>query len=470
MLLKNIPAMRNRLYPLLLALLIPHAGFAQYTKFAADAVKADFEALYPALQQTHYNLYAYTDRTTYDAHFRQLKERIKGDSLSYIETVSLFQHLVSLANTGHCEIDFPAKGYIEYAYTGGKLFPLELALEAGKAFVRKNFSDNTQIAAGDEVLAVDGVPVDRIIRKMYPLVSAEREYFKKVKIEFWSFPRLLFQLEGKKESWNITLKKATTAQQVSLKGISVMQYEEQRKGEILNPVRQFRFYGKTAYLNPGLMNSLEPSDEAGFRSFADSAFAVLQQQNAQNLVVDLRNNPGGHDSYSDYLVRYFATQPFHWSSNFRIKISKQLQDQTRKRQDTTDYYTRTILGHRAGSIVNYELPLQQPFDKGRQFKGRVYVLVNRQTYSMAVVCAALVQDYHFATIVGEETGDVPTLYASQFSFDLPRTGITIKVPKGYIIRPNGDERLAGLQPDIVIKDHLLDDRDEIMEGLLEHLK
>ncbi|MFN1215618.1 S41 family peptidase [Chryseobacterium kwangjuense] len=119
-----------------------------------------------------------------------------------------------------------------------------------------------------------------------------------------------------------------------------------------------------------------------------------------------------------------------------------------------------------GHIIPIDFPLSQPVNEAKIFKGHVYVLVNRQTYSMAAVSAALIQDYQFGTVVGEETGDTPTLYASQFSFHLPRTGITVKVPKGYIIRPNGDESLQGVIPDIIIRDHLLDENDEILEGLL----
>lgn len=89
---------------------------------------------------------------------------------------------------------------------------------------------------------------------------------------------------------------------------------------------------------------------------------------------------------------------------------------------------------------------------------------------MAAVTAALIQDYKFGEIVGEETGDVPTLYASQFSYQLPKTNITIKVPKGYIVRPSGDKRLIGVKPDITISDHLLDTSDEILSQLLDKIQ
>ncbi len=138
--------------------------------------------------------------------------------------------------------------------------------------------------------------------------------------------------------------------------------------------------------------------------------------------------------------------------------------------DTTDEYSRKILKTVDGQIFKYDFPAYNPVVKSKRFKGKVYVLVNRQTYSMAAVSAALIQDYKFGDIVGEETGDVPTLYASQFSYPLPETGIVVKVPKSYIVRVNRSEKLEGVKPDIYIQDHLLDERDEILDGLLVRLK
>ena len=85
---------------------------------------------------------------------------------------------------------------------------------------------------------------------------------------------------------------------------------------------------------------------------------------------------------------------------------------------------------------------------------------------MAAVTAAQIQDYGFATIVGEETGDYPSLYASVFRYKLPSTGIEVQASKGYIVRVNGRAKKEGVIPDIFIKDHLLDEKDEILEGLL----
>ena len=84
--------------------------------------------------------------------------------------------------------------------------------------------------------------------------------------------------------------------------------------------------------------------------------------------------------------------------------------------------------------------------------------------------AAQIQYYGFGTIVGEETGDYPTLYASVFRFPLPNTGVSVQVAKGYIVRVNGSTKEEGVIPDLFIRDHLLDEKDEILEGLLRKLE
>lgn len=49
-------------------------------------------------------------------------------------------------------------------------------------------------------------------------------------------------------------------------------------------------------------------------------------------------------------------------------------------------------------------------------------------------------------------------------------GIPVKVSKGYIVRVNGSTEEQGVLPDVFIKDHLLDENDEILDGLLEKME
>jgi C-terminal processing protease CtpA/Prc len=153
-----------------------------------------------------------------------------------------------------------------------------------------------------------------------------------------------------------------------------------------------------------------------------------------------------------------------------MKTSAILKAQVHQRDDTTSAYWQKILREPVGTVYNYQFEDYQPQPKEQRFHGDVYVLINRQSHSQSAVTAAQIQDYGFGTLVGEETGEYPSLYASGLGYTLPNTGIPVNVSKAYMLRVNGRKAERGVMPDIFIKDHLLDEEDEVLQSLLERLK
>lgn len=443
------------------------SSFAQESekKFGRNEVIEDIEYLNNSLKDAHYNVFAYTSKEDFSKNYQKVKKSITADSITLLQATTIFQKVTSSVNNGHTEIDFPGASYGTYAYSGGTIFPLEIAFENDKSLVRKNFSENPDIKIGSEIISINGVLMKDILAKIYPQVSAERTYFKNAKIEMYSFPRLYWQVFGKQDNFQIKIRSNGAVQKHSIKAVNLIEGYEMKRTEVLNSKMDLKFVDKTAYINPGNFSG----DEQKYQSFIDSAFVEIKKRNSINLIIDLRNNAGGNDSFSDYLVSYFADKPFKWNSEFTLKTSQFLKEHTRKHNDTTDTYFRKILTHKDGERYNYEFDEYQPQPKEKRFKGDVYVLVNRQSHSQSAVTASQIQDYKFGTIVGEETGDFPTLYASQFQYKLPNTGIVVKVSKGQIVRVNGSKKQEGVIPDIMIKDHLLDEEDEILNGLLKKL-
>ncbi len=436
------------------------------TRFSKEEVLLDLKYLRESLEDTHYNLYAYTTEQALDSAYKKVKGPISNDSLSLLETTNLFQRFISVVNNGHTSIDFPIQPYIEYAQNGGTVFPLELAFESDKALIRKNWSDNENIQPGLEILSINGASIKEILAKIYPQISAERTYFKNVKIELYSFPRYYWQVFGKQDDFEVEILSKGTIQKYSLKPIKVIEGYEMKRTELIAPEMKLEFIENSAYLNPGGFGG----DEKQYRAFIDSAFVEINDKKVENLIIDLRNNPGGDDAFSDYLVSFIADKPFKWNSSFTLKTSKLLKEDIRKNKDTTMAYWQKALSFKDGEIYDYAFEEYQPQPKNKRFKGEVYVLVNRQSHSQSAVTAAQIQDYNFGTIAGEETGDYPSLYASIFQYSLPNTGIIVNVSKGYIVRVNGSKKEEGVIPDIFIKDHLLDENDEILEALLMKIK
>ena len=453
----------NRTYWLLISVASLCSFEAISQQFSKAQILSDLEYLAQSLEDSHYNLYAYTPMEEFDLNYRQVKRSITQDSINLLEATSLFQKVISIANTGHAEIDLPIAAYREYAMNGGTLFPIEIAIEDEKAFIRKNFSFNTELQIGSEIIAIDNRKIQLILDEIYPQLSAETIYFKNAKLEFWTFPRLYWQVFGRKDSFMIRIKNKNEIKDVAVQAIDLIEGYEKKRTDILSSNKFLKFYKNAAFLKPGNFSG----DESQFKKFIDSAFVEINKRSFDNLIIDLRNNAGGHDSFSDYLVSYFSDKPFKWHSKFTLKSSKILKEQTRLNNDTTDLYFKKILEHEDSEIYEYRFDNYPPQQVSKRFSGKVYVLTNRHTYSMAAVIAAMMQDLEIATIVGEETGDFPTLYASQIQYPLPTTGIIVKVPKGYIVRVNGDENKRGVIPDILFKDHLIDENDEILNGLLK---
>ena len=451
------------LFTLLLAIQL---NGQQRSNFARKEVLTDLESLFTALIDAHYNVYAYTSKADFKATYAKLKGSVTKDSLTLLEANLLFQQLAAAVNNGHTSLDFPGQEYVNYAYAGGIVFPLELAFEDNKALVRKNWSGNGAIAIGDEVMAINGVAIVEILQQIYPLISAERPYFKDAKIELYSFPRYYWLVFGRQDNFTVQVRAGDEITSHELKAVDVIAGYEMKRTEVLNPALKLEFLDGAAYLNPGGFGG----EVEAYRRFIDSAFSVIKSHETKNLIIDLRNNPGGDDAFSDYLVSYIADEPFNWNSNFTLKTSAILKAHVRRNSDTTTRYAQAILGHENGETFAFRFDEYQPQPAEKRFTGNVYVLVNRQSHSQSAVTAAQIQDYGFGTIVGEETAEYPSLYASIFQYNLPITGLTVHISKGYIVRINGSTKQEGVIPDIVIRDHLLDETDEILEGVLKTME
>jgi hypothetical protein len=94
--------------------------------------------------------------------------------------------------------------------------------------------------------------------------------------------------------------------------------------------RDFRFIDDVAYLRPGLFLNLESSNiseheafESGeFLHFLDSAFAAIAAGKPSSLIIDMRGNNGGDNSFSDLMIAYFADRPFRMTSRFSVRTSE----------------------------------------------------------------------------------------------------------------------------------------------------
>ena len=236
-----------------------------------------------------------------------------------------------------------------------------------------------------------------------------------------------------------------------------------------------------AYLRPGPFYNFEQPDQAwdnsAFVRFIDEAFAAFIEAEAEQLVIDLRNNPGGDNSFSDVIVSWFADQPFTFASAFYIRSSKEAKASNQVRLDANPGQTEGVsvfFGRRYEEVPfgeSFEFPIPEVATRtGERLTGAVYVLIDRHSNSNAVNVAAMIQDYGFGEIMGEKTADFATSYGAMETFSLPNTGFVVGFPKAHIIRPSGDLKNDGVTPDVALPSPIAPTKtDVVLEAALRHI-
>ena len=113
---------------------------------------------------------------------------------------------------------------------------------------------------------------------------------------------------------------------------------------------------------------------------------------------------------------------------------------------------------------------------GFKFQGNLFLLTSGRTFSSAADFTAVIKDYQFGTIIGEETGGLRQCFGDVLSFTMPGTGINFGVSFKYFYAPVpeiGDDR-HGTVPDIELDNDILADysheNDPALAFALDYIK
>lgn len=450
---------------------------ADDSTLSAAAVRQDLDALYGSLKSAHYDLFVYRNEEEYDAAFRKVRATLNGPR-SRLALVRAFQPLVAFGRIGHARIDFPVPDYVQAAGEGQTILPFDIRVLDGRVFVAHSYLPSSRLTAGVELLSLGGRPVRGVVEETARYVSGERPYMVHAQLERF-FPRWYWLDHPRVSALRIEARDARgSAFEETIDGLPIGAVEPLKSEwtEALNS-REVRILdADTAYLRPGPFYDVDGADSMdteNFARFIDDAFGQIQGAKVRRLIVDLRDNPGGDNSFSDLLVARFASRPFRFSNDFSIKASPEIRAQFERAgaqggRGILGQMSQAIAARRDGEIVHIELPWIEP--RLDRFDGRVFVLINRHSYSNAASLAGLLQDYGFATLLGEETADLPTSYASSAQFTLPNSALVVTFPKGYFVRPSGDVSLRGVVPDVVIDPStFLAGHDAVLAEALAHI-
>jgi len=451
------------------------------------ALRADFDQLYRQLQAAHYDLYARRTRAEYDALFERMRAELDVP-LRRDQVLLHFQRFVAFGRVAHARLDLPFERWASYREGGGTALPLALRINGDRAFVLQESGGSAGIAPGDQVLAVDGQPVLEWMQRLGELVSADTDYLLHAQME-GLLPQLGWLTLGEVDGVELTLagvdggtREAWLAARTRAE-VTAVEAAAPALARTDMQARDARMLAHgIAYLRPGPFydnraDAASPWDRSAYRTFIDQAFADFLAAGARDLLLDLRDNPGGDNSFSDLMLAWFADRPFRFSPAFDIRVSDATVASNQARLDSQPVdagsasadLARLYAGQAPGNHVSYSIPLVPPRE-GDRFQGRVHVLVNRHTYSNAVGVASIVQDYGFGRVLGEETSDLASTLGAMEHFTLLHTGLSVGYPKARMLRPSGDARPRGVVPDVVLPRPVNDgSEDPVLQRAIEEV-
>lgn len=454
--------MRTKALFTLLYVLVFHTIYAQkgIDYIAKEEVHKEFDFLVNALINTHPNPYRGIVEKDFLQKTATIKEKLQTP-LTAKEYYRLIAPFVASLNDGHTRLTFPGR---KLFYSTDYLFPYIVKASVNKPFleVREHIdSAFSQVPIGAEILAIREVSAEKIIQKIVDNTSGEnKEYRLKMGADFNMFAFVFgayYDLEEQvdvvyKYKGQIISKEIPTVTLQKLMTIAKNRKEESNSSIVIaNHALSLQLESNTAIITIRYLGDIKE-----FEQFLKESFSTINATNVQKLIIDIRDNGGGNSLVGDELIKYLSSKPFRQFDQTLVKYSqlqkKAYADYCQKEQQYCDLYNyiKTKQNGELETLAAKDLVIPYPIEE--RFKGQVYLLTSKRTFSSAMNLAQTFKYYKLGMIVGEETGGQLVSFGDLITTYLPVTNwsLSISTKKFYTVGAT-DLDLHGVIPDIEIE-------------------
>ncbi len=477
----------------------------------------DIENIFPRQQREH----------IVDSLTIVLSDKKVGNELFWCSTkfyLSHFENQHTSIQTNNTQVD---------------LFPYILRPDNGNWYLWNINNDYDSLLIGKQIVKMNKVPINDIERKLFKYVSAENQISKRNEIsKFTNRPSLLKQL-GLIEQSDSILISFKTGENIWVKAVyadkdihfhfwenrfkpnPITKYVNHNYDIALYPNDNFAYFQfnkcndkidsyetMSEYLRPWIVpfakmylnkqikkkNSQKTRgfvdvDRPVFKDYLELMFDSIQKQGIANLIIDLRNNPGGSSLLCTQLMYYLTEKEdlkdfskMYCLSDFNKQIDKKeyksfvksYVKEYNKPPEKDKLYLDGFFNCDSllfEKIENNKSAYYIPKNR-KIFKGKVIVLANYQTGSAAALLTTLLQDNNIATVVGTCIGNNPIGATGYKPYKLLNSKATGSVATNYLIRPLPQKGKSFI-PDYWIENGVnetINGNDKYLEKALEILK
>jgi len=468
-------------------------------------LKQDVDYIQHKLETLHPDLYHYISKKDLDYKFDSLRASI-NTPLTSNDFYFRLSPVITSIRQGHTQT-FPLTKKLKpsekkMVNAKGKtplsLFDFELFDH--KLYIVNNYSKDSTIHAGTEVLTVNGLKPADIIDKYGPTFTSDGYNATFIpRLLGKGFPRLFFYQNGITDSVSFVLNYKDSIRAVCIKNTekvkmpvvktpvvkkTKMQKSIERAESIKRQIQGYdplkRLYSKQLIFpvkdsSIAVMKILDFM-KGNHRSFYNLSFKELNAKHTKVLILDLRDNTGGRLSDINYLYSYLADSSFHLINKSEVVSKTSLwyfgyfNDKPLWTQAlqvvflpfvvVADAYT--FISSVKGKDHKYRFALREARltkPKSNGFKGKVYVLINGGSFSASSILSSNLKESKRATFVGDETGGADNGCVAGFMpvSTLPNSKLTVRFGLLVCQTPFKSEKDGrGIFPDVEITPSLKD--------------
>ena len=416
---------------------------------SAAQARADLQLLRRAFDTLHPGLHRRATPAQVDAAFAAAGQAVSGGS-TQAGMFLLCSHIAATLNCGHTWAShFNARKDLRLLLLEGRdKLPFTLRWVQGRALITGSAAPG--LAAGTELLAIDGRPVAEITAALLPLLRADGQHAgavgkRRAQLDGaagqaaggamdWLFPLRFAPAGGR---WRLTLRElplrpgdaaSGTVRELTVPAVSLP--ERQSRLPLPAPQWSFERDGDTALLRLPTFAFWNSDFKAD--AFLARTFAAMR--GLPYLVIDLRDNEGGDDAIARQVLAHLLRAPYVAPAVRLESAYEQVPDDLLPHLGT---WNRGFFDRRGQASAlpggRWLLPAPAPVrvePVAAPYPGRSVVLVGPQNSSAGFLLARDLQRSGAAVLMGEPTGgNQRGLNSGQIAWlTLPASGVAVDIP------------------------------------------
>lgn len=485
---KEIPTLNNQTY--IKTILSPHQMQEDVNVFKNIRIQANS------------GLYRYRTKKQIDSIYNWVFSQIKKP-LPVLDFYRIIITLTDFEGSAHnwTELPYDTSYYLQRQYG---FFPYCLKYIDGKIIIN---NVNEEIPLGSKIVSINGIADTSIVKALYKyrttdgynvtrkeVASVNNNFDQNYQIEFGAPRNFIIQytLPNSTNVTNKTIKSISFEQ----KGKNYLYRNSAKYDSTLDYKIQDKYSFKILNLSTALLNiriftmasnAYDPAYTV-FSNFLDSIFKVMKYDSIQNLIIDIRHNPGGNDPTYEKVFTYLSDSTFRENTlayvNFKTIPfpeyyawnSSDKENQKNEQSELESGLNKEFSISSNGRYLQNKQYNPYYHPDSNRFTGNLYLLVDEYVGSAASHFASLIKGYTNAAIVGKETagGYYGHNGHRSFEYDLPnskiKTGFSIVFVEQDAPKKQSQPFGRGIIPDYEVSQSLtdfLENKDTQMEFALK---